>query len=94
MRDSAIKRSYQLKKDGKPVTDDQGNNVWRDSVEIEIRGAGLITVHSAFIKRSAKGELYLNVPAGLDLPWSLSKALAEQAVDMLPAVEASAKGAA
>ena len=51
---------------------------YRNYTVAEIFGADRVIVKSAFLKRSRKEDLFVQVPY-LKLPWSLSKAIAEAA---------------
>lgn len=58
---------------------------YRNYTDAEIDGATRVRVNSAFLRKSQKGDLYVQVN-GLDLPWDLSKAVAEAAYQQLETV--------
>jgi hypothetical protein len=59
---------------------------WKDFTIAEIEGAKTVRVRSAIIRTSQKGELYTHVQ-GLDLPWDLSKRIAETALQVMKEAE-------
>ena len=62
---------------------DKKESGYGEAVEMEFEGATLIRVKSSFLRRSKNGDLFIQVPAGLDLNWDLSRAIAEAAADRL-----------
>lgn len=58
------------------------NGKWTDYIVAEVDGGKTVRVPSAIIRTSQKGELYTHVH-GLDLPWDLSKQIAEAALQKM-----------
>lgn len=59
---------------------------WKKFVDAEIDGAKTIRIQSAFLRRSQKGQLYVQSNQ-IDLQWDLQRAVAEKAFQMLSETE-------
>lgn len=58
---------------------------YHNYIDAEIEGAKLVRVNSAFLRKSKKGDLYVQLQ-GLGIPWDLSRAVAEAAYQRLEVV--------
>jgi len=61
------------------VKDEKG---WHSYTDAEIEGARMVRVRSAFVRRSQKGELYLQ-QGTIDVPWETRRSVAEEAMRRL-----------
>jgi hypothetical protein len=52
------------------------NGKWTTYTDAEIDGARAVRVRSAFMRRSEKGDLYVQAQ-GIELPWAISRAVAD-----------------
>ncbi len=60
------------------------NDKWQTYTDAEIDGARIVRVRSAFVRRSKKGELYVQT-SGVDIPWDISRTVADEAFSRLEA---------
>lgn len=51
---------------------------WKTFTDAEIDGARMVRIRSAFLRRSQKGDLYVQA-SGVDMPWDISRAVADEA---------------
>ncbi|MGH7242909.1 MAG: hypothetical protein ACREJD_05775 [Phycisphaerales bacterium] len=73
----------------KVTRDFKDGDEWKTSTIAELDGVSMVRVNSAFLKKSAKGEFYIQVQS-LDLPWEVSKAVAQLAIAKLKEDRAAA----
>jgi hypothetical protein len=67
----------------------KGEKEWHTYTDAEIDGARAVRIRSAFLRRSEKGELYVQT-SGVEVPWSVSRQVAEAAFQRLEVAEESA----